>query len=965
VSNVTPSHARLPRRSGFGRRRALIGAVVALAVAATVLAPLFSSYYVDWLWFREVHLGIVYWRSLKAEFVVGPIFGAVFFVVFYGSIEAARRLAPRFRATPGARLVEAVSDNLLRLTRRIGVVVSLAIAVVVAFSTAQSWLTFLNARYSTPFGVTDPVFHRDIGFYVFTLPAWQYVYDFLFASLVAALVVAVVAHLLLGGATLRSQSLAGLDVQDGTLSHLSVLLGLIFLLTGFGYIMKAWQLLFSQNGMVFGAGYADLHARLPAIHVMMVVAWILAALLAINVRWQRRAVPLLAVGGWIVLQIALLGLFPSAIQSLVVNPDQGAKEANYIARNIKATRAAYNLDGIARTNLSLKGDLTAAKLNANDVTIRNIRLWDPGTLRRSYQQLQELRPYYTFLDVDVDRYKVNGVYRETMLSARQMNIAGLPQNAQTWVNQHITFTHGYGVAVSAVNQVTSDGSPDFLVQDIPVTSSTPSLKITEPRIYYGELGTGYSLVKTKDPEFDYPGPNGDVYHSYDGTGGIPIGSFINKLCFAFDFNTIKFFTSSAITSQSRIIIRNDIRERLRTAAPFLRFDSDPYMVVANGRLYWIADAYTTTDLYPYSQPTGDLNYIRNSVKAVVDAFNGSLTFYDFDPSDPIVRTYEKIFPGMFKPKSAMPKALMAHVRYPEDYFNVQAEVFTTYHVQSPSVFYNKGDQWEVPGHVSISGAGRMAGYYVIMRLPGQQREEFVLILPFAPNGRSNMIGWLGAESDAPNYGKAVSFTFPSSQTVYGPAQVEATVNQDPTISSQRTLWGQQGSHVIFGNLLVVPVEDSLLYVQPLYLESEQTKLPQFKRVIVFYRAPAGATLPPSGQEQNVIMSTKLSKALSRIFGVVKSAPGPMSTLPPPSAPTTTSQPSAGAPAGSAAPAASAATVAALAGGKPMSSQARALVKQANRQFSDAESALRAGDFAGYGRQVKALKATLQKLQAQP
>jgi uncharacterized membrane protein (UPF0182 family) len=948
MSDATP--LPFPRLLGRKRHRApIVGALLVLVII--LLAPLFASYYVDWLWFREVHLGVVFWRSLGGQFVVGPAFGVAFFILFYGNIETARRLSPRFHSLGALRVLEPVGDLARRWTRLAGLALSLVIAVLVAVSTSQSWLTFLRARHAVPFGIADPVFARDLGFYVFTLPAWRYAYVFLLATLIGSLVVTTFVHFVLGGVAAGEQRIR---VRPGMLSHVSVLLAAIFVLLGFGYMMNAWGLLVSSNGVVSGAGYADVHARLPAIRILTVVAWFIAAGLIGNVRWHRTMLPLMAIGSWIVAVILLLGIFPAALQSLVVNPNQGTKEAEFIARNIKATRAAYKLDGITRTDLSLKGDLTAQKLEANDVTIRNIRLWDPDTLLESYRQLQELRPYYTFVDVDVDRYNVNGVYRETMLSARQMNIAGLPQSAQTWVNQHVTFTHGYGVAVSAVNQVTSDGSPDFLVQDIPVTSSAPSLAITEPRIYYGELGTQYSLVKTKDPEFDHPGPNGDVYRSYDGSGGIPIGSFVNKLSFGLEFGTIKFFTSSAITAQSRIIILNDIRARLRKAAPFLSFDSDPYLVVAGGRLYWIADAYTTTGEYPYSQPTGNLNYIRNSVKAVVNAYDGTLAFYDFDSTDPLLGTYKRIFPGMFKPKNAMPPTLMEHVRYPEDYFNVQAEVFATYHVTSPSVFYNKGDQWEVPGPTSASGDERMSAYYVIMRLPGESREEFVLILPFLPNGRKNMIGWLGAESDAPRYGQAVSFTFPSSQTVYGPAQVEATVNQDPTISSQRTLWGQQGSHVIFGNLLVVPVEDSLLYVQPLYIQAEQTKLPQLKRVIVFYRAPAGAALPASGQQQNVIMAPSLDEALTEIFGKAKAAPAPFSPTP-----------SSGGPSGSVQASGTEAAGATGSGAKNVPAQAKALIAQANEQYNAAEAALKAGDFAGYGRDIKELEATLRRLQALP
>ena len=557
----------------------------------------------------------------------------------------------------------------------------------------------------------------------------------------------------------------------------------------------------------------------------------------------------------------LRGIVPAVYQSLIVNPNQLTKERDYIARNLEATREAYQLNDITQTNLSPKTPLTPQKLADNQPTLRNIRLWDPNTLVTSYRQLQELRPYYSFLDADVDRYTVNGVYRETMLSPRELNIDGLPTQAQTWVNQHITYTHGFGVAMSAVNQVTSDGSPDFLVQDVPPQSVT-GLEITQPRIYYGERGTGYSLVKTKDKEFDYPGANGDVYDTYKGSGGIPISPLLNRLAFSVKFGTIKFFTTSSIENQSRIIIRNSIQPRISAAAPFLTLDHDPYMVIADGRLWWVQDAYTTTSRYPYSTPQGGVNYLRNSVKIVVDAYNGTMKYYVFDPEDPLLKTYEAAYPSLFTPKDEMPQALLDHLRYPEDLFNVQAEVYSTYHVDNADVLYNKGDQWGIPDNVSLSGPGRMDAYYVIMKLPGAPKEEFLLMLPFVPNGRQNMISWLGARSDLPDYGKSLNYIFSKSYTVFGPSQVEATINQDPDISSQRTLWGQQGSQVIMGNLLVVPIEDSLLYVQPLYLQSTQTQLPQLKRVIVFYRAPA----PAGGQgnaEQVVAMKPTLSEALAR------------------------------------------------------------------------------------------------------
>ena len=670
----------------------------------------------------------------------------------------------------------------------------------------------------------------------------------------------------------------------------------------------------------------------------MVLAFVLAGLLVWNI-WRRSQWWPATVAIWIVALIVVRGVVPAAYQSLVVNPNQLAKEREYLARNLSSTRQAYDLAQITKRPLTQSTRLTAADLNKNEATLRNIRLWDPDTLVTSYRQLQELRPYYSFLDADVDRYTVNGVYRQTMLSARELNIDGLPSQAQTWVNQHITYTHGFGVAMSAVNQVTADGSPDFLVQDVPPRSAK-GLEISQPRIYYGEKGTDYTLVRTTEQEFDYPGREGDVYRRYEGSGGVPVSPVLTRLALSVHFGTIKFFTTSAITDESRIILRNNIKERIATAVPFLRQDADPYMVIARGRLWWIADLYSTSDRYPYSTPEGDLNYVRNAVKVVIDAYNGTMRLYVANDVDPLIKAYAQIFPDLFEPMSDMPQELIEHVRYPEDLFNVQASIYSTYHVDSPDVLYNKGDQWAIPEGIGTQGRQRMPAYYVIMRLPGEEREEFLQILPFVPNGRRNMISWIGAQSDVPDYGNIVNYQFSQSTTVVGPNQVQGFIQQDPEISQQRSLWDQQGSNVILGNLLVVPIEDSLLYVQPLYLEAEDNRLPQLKRVIVFYRSPGREDDPNA--EQVVAMRNTLDEALVAAFGEAARVDDGEGPAQPPDGETEPSGPGA------------------EQGG--LSAEALGLVKQANSQFEASQRALRNGDFAEYGRQVDALQKTLQQLQ---
>ena len=935
-----------------------MGVAIGLGVLVVVIVALilFLRYYLDWLWFGEVGLRTVFWTRITSRVVIGPTIAIVFFAILYGNVLLACRFAPKFRPIEGVDVTEAVSPTLVRRVRQGGLALSVFGAIIVGFITSQSWLVFQRALNSVSFGTTDPIFHHDLSFYVFTLPAWHYLYGFLFATLIVAAVLSILARLALGGVLTqdrtagapeaqpgrpdavrqarRALELAGTHIDRSFVAHLSALLAAIFIVAGGGYLLKAWNLLYSTAGVFFGAGYTDVHVRLPLIRGLMGLAVVVGIALIYNaVRGRRLLWPPIAIGVWIVALILFLGIVPAAWQGLAVNPNQLAKETPYIANNIAATRSAYDLTSVTATPYSLQGDLSSAKLKDDSVTVSNIRLWDPEVLLRSYTQLQELRPYYSFTSVSVDRYLVNNVYTQTMLAPRELRISGLPAQAQTWVNQHITYTHGYGVTLSAVNQVASGGSPDFLVQDIPVASSVDALKITEPRIYYGLTGTDYTLVKTKNQEFDYPGPDGDVYSTYTGRGGIPIGSFLNRLALTTHFGAISFFTSSAITNDTRVILYNNIKSRLAAAAPFLRFDANPYMVIADGKLYWMADAYTTTDRMPYSQPDGSLNYIRNSVKVVIDAYNGTMDFYAFDSTDPIIRVYEKIFPGMFKPASDMPASLQAHVRYPEDFFTTQAQMFTTYHVTDPGLLYNKGNQWDLPSNLAISGAAPMTPYYMIMRLPGETRDEFVLIVPYTPNGRSNMIAWLGAESDMPNYGKAVSFEFPSSLNVYGPAQVEAAINQDPTISSQRTLWGQEGSTVIFGNLLTVPIANSLLYVQPLYLESSQTKLPQIQRIIVFYRSPSANPDLPSGQQQNVVMAPTLGEALTAIFGGTSSSGGQTGT-------------------GGSTPST-----------QPTSPQVAQLIAQADAEYAAAQAALRAGDLTTFAQQIELLGKTLADLKA--
>ncbi len=981
MDNVRPFPHRKRPEAGSGatrtgsaptRRKIIIGVIVAAAVLIVALADRVFGLYIDWLWFGEVDYRSVFWTRLAWQAVAAAAAFAVFLVVVVLNIEIARRLAPGFRATADGDLLEPRSESFRRMVGFGGLAVGVVVSAFAAVAAASQWETILLFYRRSVFGESDPIFGHDIGFYVFSLPLWQAVHNLVLSALIVALILAVVVHVLMGGIEYKAvpvqpadagrsgtaggneegvpspfgqrasrpgaREIPKIDVRlgDSVVAHVSALLAAIFVVIGVGQLFQAWNLLYSTAGAVYGVGNTDANVRLLMARVTMAVAFALAGLLIWNIWRRRRWWWAAAIVVWIVVLVVVRGIVPAAYQSLVVNPNQLSKERAYIANNMAATKAAYNLDVIDSQSLPLESPLTVAKIERNAPTLRNIRLWDPAVLTTSYRQLQGLRPYYIFLDSDVDRYTVNGVYRQTMLAARELNIPGLPEQAQTWVNQHITYTHGFGVAMSAVNQVTADGSPDFLIQDIP-PRSVAGLEIDEPRIYYGERGTDYTLVKTDEQEFDYPGESGDVFREYTGSGGIPVAPFLTKLAFASQFATIKFFTASALNEESRIIIRNNITDRILAAAPFLRLDDDPYMVVADGRLWWLVDAYTTTDRYPYSTPEDGVNYIRNSVKVVVDAYNGEMKYYVFDDEDPILDAYAEAFPDLFTSRDQMPESLESHVRYPEGIFRIQSSVYSTYHVDNPDVLYNKGDQWALPGDPSQGGEGLMPALYVIMKLPGESGEEFLQMLPFVPNGRKNMISWLGARSDMPNYGSIVNIRFSQSATIVGPDQVEGFISQDPEISAQRTLWNQQGSEVVMGNLLVVPIEDQLLYVQPLYLQSEQTQLPQLQRVIVFYRTPA--TEGESNAQQYLAMEPTLGEALTSAFGQRVDDGGA-----PPSGD------------GEGEPAQPGE-------GGAVSAAVQRLIERANNQFTAAQAALQAGDFAEYGRQINGLQQTLTQLDA--
>jgi hypothetical protein len=616
--------------------------------------------------------------------------------------------------------------------------------------------------------------------------------------------------------------------------------------------------------------------------------------------------------------LTLSAAFPAIFQRIYVKPNELQLETPYLRHNIRLTREAYKLRQIEVKPFPVEQGLTFQSLQENRATIDNIRLWDWQPLIDTYAQLQEIRTYYRFLDVDVDRYDLDGTHQQVMLSSRELDTARLPSNAQTWVNLHLVFTHGYGVVMSPVTQKSAEGLPILYLRDIPpVASGGPAL--SEPRIYFGQGASSYVIVKGSIQEFDYPKGKDNVYTHYKGADGVGVGGIARRSLFAWYFGDLNILITSYITGESRILMRRNIRDRVHTIAPFLRLDHDPYAVISGGRIFWIQDAYTASDWFPYSQPVpgGGANYIRNSVKVIIDAYNGSAAFYVADPADPIIATYQRIFPRLFKPLTAMPEDLQKHIRYPEDLFLIQAQLFRAYHMEPPEVFYNREDLWQFPRRPSDIGGAEMDPYYITMRLPGDARAEFFLMLPMVPSQRQNMIAWLAARCDLPDYGKLIVYEFPKDKLVYGPFQIEARINQNTEISQLISLWNQLGSRIIRGNLLVVPIENSLLYVSPLYLRAETGQLPELKRVIAAYG-------------DRVVMEETLAGALAALFK--EPAPAFLPGLP-----------TAPAPAGAAA----------------------LLAREALSHYDRAIERLKAGDWSGFGAELNALRPLLEQLNMPP
>jgi uncharacterized membrane protein (UPF0182 family) len=899
--------------------------VVIIFFICFILLDLIAGLLVDWLWFSAIGYLGVFWTTTVAE---AEVFIAVFiattiFLWVNGSL--ALRFAQsgwaqhptefEWRPTGVATLPEVLKSTRHKLPWPVVIIFGASVlAALVAWGEVDKWRVFLQFIYQVPYGATDPLYGNDISFYLFSLPAYIAIKNWMLLTLFLSALFAGAIYWMHGDIDYTVQRR---PMSPTAIAHGSVLLGLLFAVKAWSYGLDRYLLLYGDNGVVVGASYTDIYVELPLLWLMVGLSIAAAFAAWVNVRARTYRIPIAAVALIFGGSFMLLGVIPGLFKRVFVKPNELQLEKPYIQRNIELTQQAYNLHQITAKPFPAEQDLTLKTIEANKATIDNIRLWDWHPLMDDYVQLQEIRTYYKFHDVDIDRYWLDGAYQSVMLSARELRSSLLPPNAQTWVNTRVLFTHGNGVVMGPVTRKTADGLPVFYLRDIPPVS-TGGPEIREPRIYYGEETDSYVIVRGSTPEFDYPKGKENTYAAYDGTGGVPIGGILRKNLFAWHFGDINLLLSNYITDDSRIMIHRDIQEQVRAITPFLSLDHDPYLVISGGKLYWIQDAYTTSDYFPYSQPVQrlGLNYIRNSVKIVTDAYNGTVDFYLMDSADPIASTYQQIFPSLFKPFAAMPPDLQTHIRYPEDLFRIQAQIYQAYHMEAVDVFYNREDLWQFPREPADGATTLMAPYYIVIRLPGEAQAEFFLMLPMVPSRRDNMIAWLAARCDPPDYGKLIAYEFPKDKLVYGPFQIEALINQNTEISQQLTLWNQMGSRVIRGNLLVIPIENSILYVSPLYLRAAEGQLPELKRVIAAYG-------------DRVVMKETLAEALSALFDSGAAPRAPSTSM-----------------------------------GTPLAAPTAEQARKALDHYNQAIERLKSGDWAGFGAQLDAMRGLLENLSQQ-
>jgi uncharacterized membrane protein (UPF0182 family) len=913
----------IPRRPRGGRPWWLIpGGIVALLVVLVFLVLATAGFWANILWFDSLgyrHVLFTRYAARLVAFLIGLAVAALF---IGANVLIAARVEGGLPTEIGGY---AISRRLERWLLVGGIAV---LSFFFATAVGSQWDLFLRFLHRTPFGVSDPQFHHDVAFYVFTLPVIQFWRTWLMTLIIFTIIVVVALY----AAKQATELLAGrFRLPPHMRAHLSVLGACFLFAMALGYWIDTRELVYSTRGVVIGASYTDVNAQVPANYILLGISVVAALILLANVFARQLPLFLGTLAVWFIAAILIGAGYPAAVQAIRVRPNELSKETPYIGRNIDATRQAYNLASVDAQQLPGVGDPTRADITANQTSVQNIRLWDPRVIRQSFTQLQQIRQYYAFDDVDVERYTVNGQYRQVMLSPREIAANQLAAQSQTWQNRHLIYTHGYGVVASAANEVDAAGNPVIGLGDIPPAGPL-NIPIQEPRIYYGQATSDYVVVNAL-PEFDRPsGTNaqseGD-YTSYSATNGVSIGNIGTKALFAAYLGEPKLLLSGDISGKSQLLFRRTVTERLSTLAPFLRYDGDPYLSIVDGRLIWVVDGYTLTSRYPYATkfagegtiPAG-FNYIRNSVKATVDAYDGTVRLYVVDESDPLVRTFRAIYPSLFAPLDSASASLRSQFRYPEDLFDVQTRMYARYHVTDPRVFYGSEDLWAIANEQvgEQKQIQPISSFYLLLRLPGQQSEEFAIVRPFTPGGgtanRQNMVAYMAGRSDGANYGKLVVYEFPRQLTVQGPQQVEARINQEPDISKEITLLDQAGSRVIFGNFLVIPIGNTLLYVEPLYVQATNSPFPQLKRVIV-------------ASQSRVVMRNTLDDALTALLGNE-----PVSVTPPTGTTTT-------------APAATGDTAARAA--------------EALQHFQNAQNALKTADWATYGAELAQVQQILQQL----
>jgi len=929
-------------KPAWRNRILILSALILLALffsATTIL-----SYWVDLQWFGSLGFGSVFWKMLLLQAGVFLAIAALTFAILFTAFTVLRRAHSGDLPRAQALVISGQTFNLNvePVLRVLSLIVAIVIALISGASIMSDWpqlALFWYAPHATG-PVTDPIFAKPLNFYLFTLPAWNLLNDWLLTLALAICAAAAIYFVITSSTRALDKRTTGV-LGSSPWRGLSIAISFLLLVVASMVYVSRYELLLDHHTIFDGLNYTDAHITIGGLLIVtlaLIAGALIAAINAVRIPRGRLIAASIAPAAICYIALGLIGWY---VSNFIVKPNELVREEPYITNNIQATRQAYGLDRFHQQEFPAETTIESADAANNQPTLQNIRLWDWHALQDTLRQVQEIRTYYDFPDIDIDRYNLNGTTRQVMLAARELNIDKLPISSRNWINERLTYTHGYGVTMNPVNGFTSEGLPLFLLSNMPVQSTSPNLTVTRPEIYFGELTNSDVYVNTHQQEFDYPQGQGNNFTSYQGTGGIRLGNFLRRILLAFDRGDIgKLPFSDDVTPDSRLLMRRNIRERVAALAPFLTFDHDPYLVVGdNGRLSWILDAYTTSDTYPYSTHynLGDnsVNYIRNSVKVVVDAYNGAATFYVFDPSDPILTAYRSIFPSLFKDASLMPSDLRRHVRYPEDIFTLQSEVYGLYHMTNPEVFFNREDLWTVATENGTDADGQQAVMpmkpnYVLMKLPSGAKEEFVEILPFTPANRNNLIGWIAGRCDGDDYGNAVVYDFPKTRLVDGPQQIEARIDQNAQLSGQLTLWNQQGSHVLRGSLLVIPTGKALLYAEPIYLQAQQSPMPELRLVVL-------------ALQDKLAYGPTFQSALTSLFGGELSSLTASESAPPPT------------PNNSAAP------------NTPQPNQPAAttqsLIAEASRDFADYQRLTAAGKLSEAGQKLDALKHTLDQLNA--